>query len=200
MNHRNNVSSTRTLSALPALPADVMDHVFSYWNPYKEYYTKNIVQSPNLWEAVWKRYYSGLTGNQRIAIYYLLCTWGVFKDPQIFQVARYYEVKMFYPTDISCNIVPYKNTPFFDVYVYICVPTSRFILSRVLFVGVLIPLDRLRDYQMMQLTGSSGRSNMKPVYDDHDSKMSLYKLIDYGEHYGWSERQTVGVHSYPYPY
>jgi hypothetical protein len=191
------------MKSLFELPPDVTDHVFSYWNPYKGYYTKNIIKTPDLWEAAWKHFYRGLEGNRRLAVYYLLCTWGVFKNSQIHQTARYLETKTYYPTDLSCNIIPYKNTQFFDVYVYSYVPTSRFATSRVLFVGIFIPFDKIRDYYMMQITGSGGRSNMMPVYDDHDSKMSLYKLMEYGHEYGWSDRRregSYGVHSYPYPY
>lgn len=188
------------MNRLPRLPHDVQDHVYSYWNPYRDYYSKNVVSK--IWEIAWKRFFRGLTGDQKIIMYYILCTWGVFKDRQIsLRMEEPHKMECF-PTDLIINVSSaayMENSPFLDVYVSCFVPTSRRTVSRIIFVGIVIPFDRIGEYWTRVIKTGYARSHMIPVYDDYDQKISLYKMAGYGDGYGWGERQT-GVHSYPYPY
>lgn len=47
-----------TVAPLPiSVPDSVIDHIFGYYNPHKDMFTKNIIQKTDLWEKTWLHWY-----------------------------------------------------------------------------------------------------------------------------------------------
>jgi len=48
----------RRLAPWPrSVPDSVIDHILGYYNPYKEIFTRNIIQKTDLWEKTWLHWY-----------------------------------------------------------------------------------------------------------------------------------------------
>ena len=63
---------------LAKLPTEIQDLIFTFYNPYEEYFTKNIVQSTHFWEQAWMhRFRRESDPKIQFAMEHLLMIWGV---------------------------------------------------------------------------------------------------------------------------
>ena len=63
------------------LPAVLQDQVLEFYNPYKEYFTKNIIKSTGLWEQTWLRRLRRESDPKiHFVMEYVLGEWGVRSD------------------------------------------------------------------------------------------------------------------------
>lgn len=66
---------------LVQLPTDIQDLIFTFYNPYKDYFTKNIIQTTHLWEQTWMhRFRRESEPKIHFAMEHMLMLWGVLPD------------------------------------------------------------------------------------------------------------------------
>lgn len=66
---------------LAKLPTEIQYLIFTFYNPYKEYFTKNIVQSTHFWEQAWMhRFRRESDPKIQFAMEHILMIWGVLPD------------------------------------------------------------------------------------------------------------------------
>lgn len=70
---------------LSRLPVDIQIRVFSYSNPYKENFTRLILQNDTLWKTAWIRYYDKHENlYEKLVIRYILGSNGILKKTENF--------------------------------------------------------------------------------------------------------------------
>ena len=88
---------------LVKLPTDIQDLVFTFYNPYNEYFTKNIIQTTHLWEKTWMH---RLRRESEPKIYFamehMLMLWGVLPDdPFLPSDGDKYKQTQYLPSNIN---------------------------------------------------------------------------------------------------
>lgn len=91
---------------LAKLPTDIQDLVFTFYNPYKEYFTKNIIQTTHLWEQAWmRRFRRESEPKVHFAMEHMLMLWGVLPDhpflPSEPDDGDKYKQTQYLPSDVS---------------------------------------------------------------------------------------------------
>lgn len=177
---------------LSKFPQEIQMHIMSYSNPYRDYFKRTIIKRDEIRKQAWKHhfFYRIRDPHEKIVVYYLLCTWGILKNPQIHCSVDFATQCEYFPTDLQWNFGRQKEGEI-DVYAYLYVPFSRFSSSQIVFTGKILCKNQIESY-WKNVFQDGGISKYIPVYDCYETGMSLYSFI------GWSAR--TDVHSYSYPY
>ena len=59
------------------LPEEVVNHIMSFSNPYKELYSQRVINSREMWDRVWVRWYEQQDPLTQFVADYLFEVWGV---------------------------------------------------------------------------------------------------------------------------
>lgn len=181
------------MDLLSKLPPDMIDHVLEYCNPYRDYFRQHV--SSDIWKDSWYRFYNQIDdSNLRVVIYYLMTTWGFFKDPMVIPSSKQEDVSTYFPTDVKYDILPCDeqwDDSYQDIIVFLRpinddVPT-------ILFYGKILHYRKSRcdytpDYELPFFVS----------YHDTTAGIMLYKYLN---SHGWGPAQYLdtGMHSYLYP-
>ena len=59
------------------LPEDVVNHILAFSNPYKDLYTQRVINSREMWDRIWVRWYDLQDPLTQFVADYLFEMWGV---------------------------------------------------------------------------------------------------------------------------
>lgn len=185
---------------LSRFPEEIQSQIISYCNPYQDFFKKKIIKKDEIRKQAWKHYffYRVRDKYEKIVVYYLLCSWGILKNPQIRCSVDVKEQCEYFPTDLQFNFGKQKEGEI-DVYAYLYVRFSRFCSSHIVFTGKILCKNQIESY-WKNVIQDGGMSKYIPVYDCYESGQSLYSFIGWGTRIDMTGGESTGIHSYPYPY
>lgn len=133
------------------LPIDIQLNILSYTNPYKDQFTKCIINNNSIWESSWLYYYMKIKNNEeKMVIAYILSCLGIitqdiysytFKKYQKIYPYKYKYNKIkferwirYYPTDIHIELTDNINNTFVTIYhdinIHISVIENHFVIIK----------------------------------------------------------------------